>query len=306
MTRLHLLIDGLDDETVLRHPHLAKLIARGRQDGPAEPGYHTALARLFGVQTSHLPAIEYAARFSPVDDTKWFRADPVHLLAGMHSLTLFDIRQAPLNDLDSTTLITLLNRHFAGEIEFLADQPMRWYARFAKSLEIEAAPLDEVVGRPVSPDQIAGPDARALQRIGMEIQMLLHDHPINLRREEDNLPTINSIWFWGGGGFRQPGAGYTVVYAEEESACALAGLAGMTVQPLPAKLGPANWLGDGLMVLNTLAGHPDADPCWFQPILRGLQTRQIQEVRLHPCGQTSRIVTNGDSLAFWRRRTLSG
>lgn len=302
MTRLHLLIDGLDDETVLRHPHLAKLIARSREDGPADAGYSAALARLFGVPVNSLPAIEHVARFGNPDHTKWFRADPVHLLAGMHSLTLFDSRHAALSEEDSTTLIGTLNRHFEGEVEFIADKPMRWFARFQNTLRIEAAPLDQVAGRLVSPDMIAGPDARTLQRIGMEIQMLLHEHPINIQREDSNLPPINSVWFWGGDDFSQPSAGYAVVYAEEALAIALAETTGATVLPMPEPALPGNWPGDVLIALNDLTAHQNADEAWFQPILRGLQARRIKEVRLLLNGRANRTVNNWSALAFWRNR----
>jgi hypothetical protein len=305
MTRLHLLIDGLDDETVARHPHLAKLVARGRVDGPADAGYSAALARQFGVSVHNLPAIEQAAHHCDTGSGDWFRADPVHLHAGMHSLTLFDCRHTPLNDEESTVLINLLNQHFKGEIEFFSNRPMRWYARFSRPPVVEAAPLDQVAGRLVSPDIIAGPDARTLQRIGMEIQMLLHEHPINIRREENDLPSINSVWFWGGGGYRKPTAGYALVYAEDESASLLARAAGLTVTPMPARLSPASWSGDVLIVLNELAGQPDADHGWFQPILRGLQTRRITEVRLCLSGRTNHTVTNWNALSFWRKRPVS-
>jgi hypothetical protein len=32
-----------------------------------------------------------------------------------------------------------------------------------------------------------------------EIQMLLHEHPVNVAREERGEPPLNGIWLWGGG-----------------------------------------------------------------------------------------------------------
>jgi hypothetical protein len=32
-----------------------------------------------------------------------------------------------------------------------------------------------------------------------EVEMALHDHAVNVRRESQGLPPVNSLWLWGGG-----------------------------------------------------------------------------------------------------------
>jgi len=44
-----------------------------------------------------------------------------------------------------------------------------------------------------------GPEARSFHRLHSELQMLLHDHPVNRRRAEAGLPAISGLWIWGGG-----------------------------------------------------------------------------------------------------------
>ena len=36
-------------------------------------------------------------------------------------------------------------------------------------------------------------------RLQNELQMVLHAHPVNAAREDAGKPTINGVWFWGGG-----------------------------------------------------------------------------------------------------------
>ena len=42
-----------------------------------------------------------------------------------------------------------------------------------------------------------GPDARALRRLMAELQMLLHEHPVNQRRARAGAPEVNAIWLHG-------------------------------------------------------------------------------------------------------------
>ena len=59
---------------------------------------------------------------------------------------------------------------------------------------VDAARFDPLIEcQPVSKGII---NWRALQN---EIQMLFHTHPVNELREAAGKPTINGVWFWGGG-----------------------------------------------------------------------------------------------------------
>jgi hypothetical protein len=52
----------------------------------------------------------------------------------------------------------------------------------------------------ITPFSCADPQQeRWLKRLLTEVQMLLHHHPVNLARQEQGLPVINSLWCWAGG-----------------------------------------------------------------------------------------------------------
>lgn len=44
-----------------------------------------------------------------------------------------------------------------------------------------------------------GRDAPALRRLLTELQMLLHEHPVNVERLRRGLPEINAVWLHGAG-----------------------------------------------------------------------------------------------------------
>lgn len=300
MKHLHLVIGGLGAEPSPDLPTLAKLIARARPGNvPDAPGLSAALAGLFGVEARDLPAIALAAEGGEPGADAWFRADPVHLLAGMHSLTLFDCHQDGLSADQAAGLVAALNRHFEGGIAFLAPQPARWYARFRHTPVVDLPPLDQVAGGSVTLDLIGGPDARAVQRAGMEIQMLLHDHPVNVAREARNEATVNGVWLWGGGTFRRPVPAFDRVLADDFLARALAQAAGVEALPLPEALGdlPAG------RTLAVLAPERGPERNWFAPALRALQRGRLDELELTLIGRPNRRHRLGrlDALRFWRR-----
>jgi hypothetical protein len=51
-----------------------------------------------------------------------------------------------------------------------------------------------------------GRDAARVRALVNELQMLLHEHPVNERRASRGAPTMNSLWLWGFGAAVQPRA----------------------------------------------------------------------------------------------------
>jgi hypothetical protein len=67
-----------------------------------------------------------------------------------------------------------------------------------------------------------------------ELQMLLHDHPVNQAREERGEPVINSLWFWGNGVLPESvSAPGPEICADHALARGLARHAGIRCSPVP-------------------------------------------------------------------------
>jgi hypothetical protein len=145
-----------------------------------------------------------------------------------------------------------------------------------------------------------------------EIQMLLHDHPVNRAREADGKWPINSVWFWGGGRhlpleappFSQLAAGHALARALAQAAgmdCAHPdrldrlheGEAAMVILELPTGADPA-----------MLAGALHAvEEKWFRPALSRLRRRAIRSMHLVCTGTSpaSRELTPLSVYRFWQR-----
>lgn len=151
--------------------------------------------------------------------------------------------------------------------------------------------------------------------------MLLHDHPVNLEREQRGLWPVNSIWPWGGGVLPPPaGLPFQGVWTQDALARGLALASGGEAHALPDSA--AAWrsaAADGahLIVLDVLDRaelRQDAarwqetlqrlDRQWFAPLLENLKSGRIAGIHLHLADFSqvwSYAVQRTDLWKFWRR-----
>jgi hypothetical protein len=126
-------------------------------------------------------------------------ADPVHLAADRDTLALVQTID-DLSAADADILVRMLNAHFAGDdLRFEAMRPNAWFARRRQAADIITTPPDAVRGRKLIASLPRGPDGGQWKRWQNEIEMLLHEHPVNAAREARGEPAANAVWFWGGG-----------------------------------------------------------------------------------------------------------
>lgn len=126
-------------------------------------------------------------------------ADPVALVAGHEDVRLLG-RIDDLSQDEVEALRARLNAHFAGDgIVFETPRADRWIARLRVAPAIATTPLARVRDRPLAPLLPTGNDGRQWRRWQNEIQMLLHEHSVNVAREAGGRAPVSGLWFWGGG-----------------------------------------------------------------------------------------------------------
>lgn len=329
MTRLHLLITGLcpdfgtQTEEVLAGlavPALRTLLGRGRRlQTDTDSSLSARLARLFQLPANpDLPFAPLRLQADGLDPggQQWWCADPVHLQLMLDHLRLGGGSAFSLDAGEAAALLDSLNRHFAGEVEFVAPHPLRWYARFPQPITAQTTPLDQARGRSVGSCLPQGPHAGVLQRLMNESQMLLHAHPVNQRRESLGLEPVNSLWFWGGG-LRVNSANLPIrVWADDPMARALARTAGAAHAPLPPAFVPTtDDAAELLVALDSL--HPLScdgrmqawqvelerlEAVWFRPLLAALQRGRVAALRLESLGHGGQALQLGrlDAWKVWR------
>lgn len=180
-----------------------RLLARGdasRDPAPAtdleavmralgEPSPTTALAalRLWG-QTGQRPGDWVAG------------ADPVCLEAGLDKLYL---HAPPAGDVEPDELHALFadidGRVLARGEGRLQAVDACGYLHGRPDIATAGLPAELLDGERPDAYMPSGPAARSYLSLDSELQMSLHQHPLNLRREAAGRRPLNALWLWGGG-----------------------------------------------------------------------------------------------------------
>ncbi len=184
------------------HPLRAWLARADRlSDGPS--GYLDGLGEYFAGVDQRLPAAAITREFLAGDaaDTVWLSADPAWVQPDLTGARLLACGRLQLQMDEAQTLAEALQPFFeeAG-MRLLVSTPDRWHVQLPRDLALPqfAAP-EQALGEDLSQHLPAGAEGRRWRVLLNDIQVLLHQHPLNTLRRERGLPPINSLWLWGGG-----------------------------------------------------------------------------------------------------------
>jgi len=176
----------------------------------------------------------------------------------------------------------------------------QWYLQARPSAIATSFP-EEAAGRDIRDYLPTGTAAEQWRRLLNEIQMLLHDHPVNMAREEQGQPAVNSLWFSGAGQLPpSPKTSLGTVVADHPLAKGLAIWSGRDALALP----PDFVLPDETDVLLVPADEQEALAQWLQHIRVWLQTRKVKLLTLEIFIQDRHLRTTlkpRDLFKFWRK-----
>lgn len=308
-----------------RFPALESLLSRSQQQRRAVNNFDASLCCHFGLQVQAGTALPVAALTSLVDlDSEGLgagcvmRADPVHLRADQSILRLFDSRTFTITQQEADALVLAFNELYADmDWSLLAPCPQRWYLRLPQLPAITTVAPVAIAGQDIDPHLPHGPDASTWHALMNEVQMLFHQHPVNVLREERGEPTINSLWFWGEGKLPEtvPRPGIQVA-TDYPLAMGLASFTQTPRRDVPASL--EELLGSaekpGLVVLDVLEAAmqyaeieswltalKQLELHWFAPLLKALGDGRVASVEIDPCNGKSYRTTRKQQRYFWKR-----
>jgi hypothetical protein len=251
----------------------------------------------------------------------WLRADPVHLRVSGDNVQLLDSHVLQPTDAEAQALVASINLHLAGDgIQIHAADAARWYVRISPDDIPVTIPLWRMAGGSVFenlPRQTGKTNWRALQN---ELQMLLFDHPVNKAREQQGIPTINGIWFWGGGvaSRDRTTSEQQRVVARLALARGLARRAALDLVELPLRFSDLPHSdGKTIVVLHHATRELRANDVdawrtviaalganWFEPASRALSDGKLASLRLVLPNEDFTLTvdcTRATQMKFWRR-----
>lgn len=294
------------DTTVSRHDSVTgwACAAHGierRGDWPAG----AILARGNDAQTAAADAADDAAQY-------WLCAQPVHLAVDRDSLILQPPSQLHLSAHESRQLFDAVKPHLEQEqLDLRLAGSEIWCIGTRHHQDLSTTEPELAQGRNVDGLLPTGTDAAWWQRLIMEAQMILHEHPVNAAREARGEVPVNSVWIWGGGGSVTVERRFDVICATDPLLRALARLSGAQLIDVPASQqtlpGAHNMLAEFALRSGSSGDTSLAalETRWLSPAWQQLAGARLDELTL-VLPLSDRVVigrcTRRARRRFWTRR----
>jgi len=169
-----------------RSPMLERLVARAGDPSRVE-NWRTEAFRVIAPSAQRLPSIAAAIAAevgSGADPAAWACiATPVHLSAGMRSVTMAADGILNLAPGEAAALSADFNRVFGGAgVRLSVGRGALLSCLFDDRIEAATRDPEEVAGNDVFGFQPTGPDGARLRRLMSEMEMWLFDHAVNRAR----------------------------------------------------------------------------------------------------------------------------
>ncbi|MGB9079737.1 MAG: cofactor-independent phosphoglycerate mutase [Desulfuromonadaceae bacterium] len=170
------------------------------------PGSDVANLSVFGYDPrtcytgrSPLEAISMGVALGP-DDVA-FRMNLVTLKPQGSSIYMQDFSAGHIPTAEGRELVETLQKELgSSEIEFHAGVGYRHLMVWRGGKDgMRSTPPHDITGKAILDSLPSGDGADMLNNIMNHSQMVLHSHPINVRRKEQGNPPANSVWLWGHG-----------------------------------------------------------------------------------------------------------
>ncbi len=170
------------------------------------PGSDVANLSVFGYDPrncytgrSPLEAISMGVVLGP-DDVA-FRMNLVTLMPKGSSIYMQDFSAGHISTEEAHELVATLQKELGSDkIEFHAGVGYRHLMVWRGGKDgMKGTPPHDITGKSILDHLPRGDGADTLISIMNHAQMVLHDHPVNLRRKEEGHLPANSIWLWGHG-----------------------------------------------------------------------------------------------------------
>lgn len=177
-----------------------------------------------------------------------------------------------------------------------------WLLRSHAPLQVQTVTPEFAAANPAEDILPRGRDAGGLRRLMTELQMLLHEHPVNTQRQRRGLPALNAIWVHGEGMLSDVSPKSLPIACGDDAY--LRGIYRLHDQPV--KSGPT----DVATLLKQISGPTVAmidvtnaeslETQWLAPLIRALMGGTIAKLTL--MFDSWRVVTHRTGLfKLWRR-----
>ena len=277
-----------DRAALARSAPLARVAAYAAAAPSAATDLDAALVAAAGLPAdTPLAPLAAAGAGAATGDAYVLRADPVALVAGRDDVLLAG-RVDDLADADAAALVAVLNAHFAADgLAFHVPRPDAWFIAVRGDARPDTTPLPAVRDA-IGPHLPRGAHGAVWRRWLSEMQMLLHEHPVNAAREARGQAAVTGIWISCGGTLpvgasAQASAFFAPSGRAGDVARGLARAAGADAAPVPAGYAELAPGANAIVVLPPLAAAdalPTLEHAWLAPALAALERGSLAQLTL--------------------------
>ena len=245
-------------------------------------------------------------------DGFWLRAQPIHFAAGLDRLTTIPLHgDARMSAAERKSLSPTFADHLQSTgLELHEGADGEWLLRSGAPLQVQTVSPDFAAANPAEDILPRGRDAGGLRRLMTEMQMLLHEHPVNTQRQLRGLPALNAIWLYGEGMLSEVSASATA-HASVPALPAACGedvyLRGMyRLHDQPVKAQPADaasllaQIGGATVACIDVTSAEVLEERWLAPLGRALMSGAIAKLTVMFEGWQV-VIDRAAMFKLWRR-----
>jgi len=220
------------------HP-LRRLLARADRLGDGPHGYLAGLAAWFDApQPLAAGALTRELAAGDAGEALWLCADPAWVEPDMNGARLLACGQMQLSQAEAGAFAEPLAPLLQEQgMQLVLTTPDRWHLRLPPGTAVPDFPAPEqALGENLLQHLPQGPDGRRWRILQNDLQVALHQHPLNAQRRAAGKPPVNSLWLWGAGAL--PGqvcTGLRGVLSDDPLLRALAARAGIEHRARPSE-----------------------------------------------------------------------
>lgn len=263
-----------------KHP-LRQQLLRADHLADTPPARLPALTQWFDVGTATIPAGALLRQHFAGDagDSVWMAAEPAWAFADINGVRLMACGSLEVTAKEAEALVSSLAPLFAEVgMQLLAATPTQWQLRAAPDTALpELTAPEQALGEDLFLHLPKGDAGKRWRILFNDVQMALHEHPVNLARKRHGETVVNTVWPWGAG--KLPAtvtANVAGVVSDEPLLVALAARAGIERKPLSpdaVALAAAGWLVD---LQGLAAGEFERD--WWPSMQTAMARRALHIV----------------------------
>jgi len=316
-----LIVSGIDravleaiESGASRWPTLTLLASRGRvrelpDAGALQPwqfGVLDALGQTDAADRFPSAPLVRIGETGQITTECWAQLQCVHFAAGMNEMRgVLLAGNARVTANEQSELTATIAAHLSADgYELVARGCGEWLVRCPRPIQARTLAPDVAFRGPLHRALPNGKDAASLRRLMTEMQMLLHEHPVNAARAQRGVPAVNAIWFWGLGSVAGPSEASIALPSAFGSEAYLKGLYllhSQAVRELPMPLEDKRSLRASRSLTVVDATELDVlESRWLAPLARALRRGVVEQLAVY-LDRWRIDVARRDLLKFWRR-----